>query len=371
MIQMQTPIVSFIVPCYKLAHFLFDCVESILCQTYDDFEVLIMDDCSPDHTPEVAQAFQDVRVRHIRNDENLGHLRNYNKGVSLARGRYVWLISADDQLRRAHILERYVRLMGDHPNVGYVFCPGIGLENGVETDLLEYYYYGAVDKIFDGRRFITTVLRKGGGLLSPSVMVRRDCYEKVSMFPLDMPHQGDVYLWFRWALEYDVGYLSEPMVNYRSHEGNMMKYFLGQAAEAAFTDEVNVLWRIKQKAEEKGYVVLARQIECSLASKYAHAAAFAIYGKKCSPWPMNLADCEAALYGNARNISEIRRLRAIFYAVVADKHWHYGTARDARQGYLQALQENWQMPRVWLKLLFASMGRRTGTSLRNIPKRIA
>src|ERR1017187_9068685 len=115
---MQTPTVSFIVPCYKLAHFLSDCIQSILCQTYQDFEILIMDDCSPDHTPEVVRAFQDVRVRHIRNHENLGHLRNYNKGIGLASGRYVWLISADDQLRRAYILERYVKLLAAHPNVG-------------------------------------------------------------------------------------------------------------------------------------------------------------------------------------------------------------------------------------------------------------
>jgi glycosyltransferase involved in cell wall biosynthesis len=52
------PKVSFLVPCYKLAHFLGDCVNSILAQTYGDFEVLIMDDCSPDNTPEVAAGVQ-------------------------------------------------------------------------------------------------------------------------------------------------------------------------------------------------------------------------------------------------------------------------------------------------------------------------
>jgi glycosyltransferase involved in cell wall biosynthesis len=64
----MTPIVSFVVPCYKLGHLLRECVDSILCQTYSDFEVLIMDDCSPDNTPEVAQSFQDPRVKYIRND---------------------------------------------------------------------------------------------------------------------------------------------------------------------------------------------------------------------------------------------------------------------------------------------------------------
>ena len=87
------PLVSIIVPCYKLAHLLSDCVGSILAQNYGDFEVLIMDNCSPDHTPEVARSFNDPRVKHIRNESNLGHIRNYNTGISLACGKYVWVHS--------------------------------------------------------------------------------------------------------------------------------------------------------------------------------------------------------------------------------------------------------------------------------------
>src|ERR1035437_2272954 len=92
------PKVTFVVPCYNLAHLLPECINSILTQSYEDFEILIMDDCSPDATPQVAQSFRDPRVKHIRNEKNLKHLANYNKGISMARGAYVWLISADDLL---------------------------------------------------------------------------------------------------------------------------------------------------------------------------------------------------------------------------------------------------------------------------------
>ena len=60
---MPSPTVSFVVPCYKLAHFLPECVNSILGQTYGDLEVLIMDDSSPDNTPEVAHSFRDPPVK--------------------------------------------------------------------------------------------------------------------------------------------------------------------------------------------------------------------------------------------------------------------------------------------------------------------
>jgi glycosyltransferase involved in cell wall biosynthesis len=61
----MTPIISFVVPCYRLAYLLEECIDSILCQTYANFEVLVMDDCSPDNTPQVALSFQDPRVKYI------------------------------------------------------------------------------------------------------------------------------------------------------------------------------------------------------------------------------------------------------------------------------------------------------------------
>jgi glycosyltransferase involved in cell wall biosynthesis len=293
---------------------------------------------------------------YIRNEENLGHLRNYNKGIGLSRGKYVWLISADDRLRHSYVLDRYVHFMNGHPAVGYVFCPGIGLQNGVETELLNYYYYGAKDKIFNGREFVATVLRNGTGILSPSVMVRRNCYETVSMFPLDMPHQGDVFLWFRWALEYDVAYLSEPMVNYRSHDLSMMKDFLSRRGEIAFQDEVNVLWRIKRKAEQKDLKKLARRIEHFIGSTYARAAAVSMYGKEYSAWPMSVTECDNALRRNCDTPSEFKRIRASFDAHMADKHVWYGTVGDARKSYILALRGNWRIGYIWLKLLLTATG---------------
>src|ERR1700710_1386671 len=112
---MNNPTVSFVVPCYELAHLLPECVASILSQTYTDFEILIMDDCSPDDTEKVAATFRDERVKYIRNSENLGKLRNYNKGIGLCGGEYIWLISADDYLRKPYILEHYMRVMETNP----------------------------------------------------------------------------------------------------------------------------------------------------------------------------------------------------------------------------------------------------------------
>ncbi|MGO9209443.1 MAG: glycosyltransferase family 2 protein [Terriglobales bacterium] len=349
------PMVSFVVPCHKLAHWLPDCVASILSQTCRDFEVLIMDDCSPDNTSEVARSFQDPRVRYIRNETNLGHLRNYNKGIGLARGRYVWLISADDRLRRDYALERYLRVMEAHPRVGYAFCAGIGLKDERETSLLQSCYYGERDRIFDGRVFISRLL-DARGILSPSVLARKECYEKVSIFPLDLPHQGDMYLWCRWALRYDVAYFAEPMVNYRLHDTSMMSAFKRESPEVMVRDELEVLWNTKWEAIALGYRHLADLCDRFIAAKYAHYIVSGMFQDKRVSCVLTLAECEDSLRRFARNERERKRVRARVFAGVGDEHYWHRDRKRAIDFYKRALSEDPWMGKIWLKRLLLQSG---------------
>src|SRR5262245_47148801 len=176
------PKVSFVVPCYKLAHFLGDCVSFILAQTCEDFEVIIMDDCSPDNTPQVAAEFKDPRVIYIRNEPNLGNVRNYNKGIEMARGRYIWLISADDCLRSPNVLQRYVELLDNNPEVGFVFCPVMSLQDGKEAGVDGWTAWpGDKDQIISGREIIK---RSASACAAPaaSAMVRKECYDRKGLF---------------------------------------------------------------------------------------------------------------------------------------------------------------------------------------------
>lgn len=259
---MTDPVVTFIVPCYNLSHLLAECVNSILSQSFTRYEILIMDDCSPDNTPEVAQSFKDHRVIHIRNETNLRHLANYNKGVTLARGKYVWLISADDRLRSSSVLSEYVALMEDHPEVGYVFCPAVKLENGNETDVLAYSFHGSRNTIFRGHHFLEKLLAENS-VVAASAMARKECYEKVGMFPLDMPYAGDWYLWCLFALYYDVAYFAEPMVCYRFHSQMTTRILKEQDLNILFYDDIEVISRIRNKAKDLGLVsIVDRCDEC-------------------------------------------------------------------------------------------------------------
>lgn len=346
------PLTTFIVPCYKLAHLLGECVNSILNQTCGDFEILIMDDCSPDNTPEVAQSFRDPRVKYIRNNPNLGHLRNYNKGIELAKGKYIWLISADDCLRRNYVLERYVRLLEQHPNVGYVFCPAMDLDHGRETKVLEYSFHGDQDRIFPGHQFAAKLIQ-ANSITAPSVMARAGHFRR-NPFPLDMPWGGDWYLWLVFALESDVGYFAEPMVCYRRHEGSMTSLLMQQDLRACASDDIRIPWMIKKKIEGGADSVLTRSCLAAIAGEYARRIASRRY--RTSTSYMSLSEFEESLAEHSSNPREKTWIRAYTYQSMADRYCWEEEYASARQFYFSAIRQKPFMPKAWIRFLVLSTG---------------
>ena len=357
---MYPPKVSFVVPCYNLAHLLGECVRSILQQTYQDFEVLIMDDCSPDHTPEVAQSFHDARVRHIRNNPNLGHLRNYNHGISLARGKYIWLISADDRLHSELVLKRYLDLMESNPSIGYAFCPAMRLEDGQVKELLEYSVLGTRDQVINGRRFLEHLIY-ANTVVAPSAMARKDCYEKVSMFPLDMPWGGDWYLWCVFALHYDVAYFADPMVCYRRHACSMTNQLMNGHVASCSQEDIELPWNIKGQAEKLGYAALVQCCRLAIAKEYARTLATVRYAGEMPEFSEQ--DFLRSLARHTKSAREQRWIRARTYAAMGDILYWKDNFAMAQRSYRKAMLSGQWLPRVWLQYLFLCFGS-TGRRLR-------
>jgi glycosyltransferase involved in cell wall biosynthesis len=357
---MRAPTVSFVVLCYKLAHLLPECISSILLQTYGDFEVLIMDDCSPDNTAEVAKSFQDPRVKHIRNDRNLGFLGNENEGVRLSRGKYVWIISADDYLRRPYILQRYVDLMERHPRVGYTFCSGVCVRDGQETGVLRYSKYRNRDGIVNGHVFLKKLLY-GNIVLAASAMARRECYDKISLFPLDVVSGGvpvdmswaaDWYLWCVFALSFDVGYFAEPMVCYREHDLSMTSSITQQKTiETCAAADIAVPWLVRQKADELGLDKVSKDCLCAVAHEYARHGV--LKGYRGSTSCMSMSDFEDSLYRYTESERERNWIRARFYAAKGDGFLFKGNLPAARRCYLDSLQKDRRIAKVYVKLLLS------------------
>jgi len=347
------PKVSFIVPCYNLAHLLGECVESILRQSYTDFEVLIMDDDSPDHTAEVAQTFSDHRVRYIRNEKNLGNIGNYNIGIGLSRGRYVWLISADDRLRADYVLERYVQLMEAHPQVGYVFCPAVALEHGQETRVMPNSSPYSQDMVLQGWVFLKRLLQ-GCCVSAPAAMARRECYEKVSMFPPHLPYAGDWYLWCAFALHYDVAYYSEPMINRRLHDRNMTKFFEGEGRRTHVANMLEVPWQMKYKAEAFGSEKIARLCREAICAEYT--AQLSPNPTKTGRPGMTWEEFDASLRSYTTSRAEATDIRTKVLACIGDSYYWENDLPKACKCYRRALQESPWMLGVFAKYALLRTG---------------
>ncbi|MCE3233914.1 MAG: putative glycosyltransferase protein [Vampirovibrio sp.] len=221
------PYVSFLIPCFNYARYLRECLDSILNQSFTNFEVLILDDASTDETPELAReiAATDSRVQYYRHEKNIGHLNNYNFGIQKAQGELIWLISADDYLASGTILESFTQQFQAHPQLGYAFCRVQCMDEHSNPypkfiPRLEEKSLSSEPHLYPGRALFRELV-KGNFIPAPSVLARKACYQQYGHFHSELTHSGDWYNWLLFSLDWDVYYDPEPKVYYRKHNQNM------------------------------------------------------------------------------------------------------------------------------------------------------
>jgi glycosyltransferase involved in cell wall biosynthesis len=349
----MNPLVTFVVPCYKLAHLLPQCVRSILQQSYENFEILIMDNCSPDNTPEVAASFNDARVKHIRNEINLGHVRNFNKGITMAQGKYVWLVSPDDWLRSPQALTQYVHMMEQNPEVGFAFCRCIEVQASEELGIAKWTDCGEENQVWEGPSFFMRLIH-GDCVVLSAAMVRKECYEKLGMFSLEMPHANDWYLWFVLALHHQVAYLSDPLVFVRMHEESLTSAFNRGGNPLCVIDELTVLWRAARMAELAGLISNRCVFDAAIATVAGRALT---YGPRGRAMPgISEADFEALLRQHVKDSNDTDDLRARVRMVVGDEEFWHGQPKKASQAYWQVLKLRPWWLRTWVKYFLLHTG---------------
>ena len=209
------PKVSVIIACYNGAAYLADAIQSVLDQTYEEFEIIVVDDGSTDNTPAVAGGFDDPRVRYIR-QENKGRSNARNTGINASRGRYVAFLDADD-LFLPHKLEVQVRYLDECPAVGlaagghaYVDAAGTPLHEvhpwRAHTDLgLQAWLLGCLAAIH-------------------ATLVRREWLERVGGFDETLHRAEDWDLWLRLAhAGCPRAWVEQVVCCYRMHSGQSVR----------------------------------------------------------------------------------------------------------------------------------------------------
>lgn len=222
--------VDVVIPCYNYAQFLRRCVESIITQTGIDVRVLIIDDASADHTPEVGSelAKRDARVTFRRSAKNKGLIATANEGImGWATRKYSLLISADDALTPG-ALERAAKVMDRHCDVGmaygmaYVISDDSGMMDLPDSASFKY-------RIVPGPQFLRRVCEHWQGVPTPTAVIRTELQHRIGGYHPGLPQTSDAEMWMRIATQAPIAVIHTPQGYYRWHGSNMSSAYTGRA----------------------------------------------------------------------------------------------------------------------------------------------
>ncbi len=210
-------LVSIIVPNYNHAKYLNERMDSILNQTFQDFEVIILDDHSSDDSKTVIDSYKDhPKVTHIvYNDVNSGRtFLQWEKGILLANHDWIWIAESDDWCEPTFLSELYDNAQ-KNPNCVISYCQSIMFENNT---VLWRSGTSQLRQMVDGPIFVQEHMLKGNGIFNASMCIfRKDTYFKVSKEFTHYKLSGDWIFWIEVALQGQV-FISGKMLNYfRKH----------------------------------------------------------------------------------------------------------------------------------------------------------
>ena len=218
------PLVSVIVPNYNHAKYLTARMDSILNQSYPDFEVIILDDCSKDASRGIIEGYRsNPKVSNIvYNQENSGSpFIQWNKGIRLSRGSLIWIAESDDHCA-LNFLEETVRKMESYPSAGLVFSQSLERDDILGTESLSFEHSPRFRIAFKqsyfekGPREITEKLAYENTIPNASgVLFRKSIFEQVGGADESMKLCGDWFLWVKILLISDVYFISEPLNLFR------------------------------------------------------------------------------------------------------------------------------------------------------------
>jgi glycosyltransferase involved in cell wall biosynthesis len=210
----MNPFVSLIVPTYNRAHYLGDCIRSVLAQGFGDFEIVVADDGSTDRTAELVQGLRDPRVRYLRKPHG-GAPQTRNHAIAAARGAFVFNLDSDDVLL-VDTLETYARAQRAFPDVDVFYADLIVTDAGLQAlRALEYQdWYGRNAELV-GELLAGSPVPNGGAML------RRSAFARLGGYDESFKRAHDYEWWSRAAGALVFKRVDTTSLAWRWHDANM------------------------------------------------------------------------------------------------------------------------------------------------------
>lgn len=217
---MTKPLVSVTVTNYNYAHYLPHVIQSILDQTFTDFELLIIDNASTDNSLEVIRAFmqRDSRIRLIAHERNMGTHYSLRESCDLAQGTYRLHVDADDWIMDRRAIEWQVNMIQSQPDIALVYSNIVFCDD--QGEIVRNIIHHDQDVVLPGEIAIEQIMRL---VVHSGYMFRLDAYHNIGGYDPNYAYADDMKLWMDLCSQGKVGYIRRNLYATRDHPNSLVK----------------------------------------------------------------------------------------------------------------------------------------------------
>lgn len=221
----MSPLVSVLMPVYNAEKYLSESIDSILVQTYKNFELIIIDDGSTDRSASIVENFvlKDSRIKFVKNEKNLKLIKTLNIGLSLAKGDFIARMDADD-IATPDRIELQINEIIQDDNISLVASSALEIDSSSKE-------HGVIGQFFSNK--IINELFVFGNQLNHSTVLIRKSKLKDLRYDLNFPHAEDFHLWVELSRRGSIVVLKKPLVKYRIHSDSVSSLYQNEQVNSA------------------------------------------------------------------------------------------------------------------------------------------
>ena len=253
--QAGQPAVTVLIPAYNAAATIGRAIDSVLAQTYTDYEIIVVDDGSRDATSEIVQSYGAAEIRLLRLSSNQGASSAVNEGLKLARGEFIAFLDADDEwLPRKLTLQVDALTRNPAAAIATCGCRFVDAEGNVFREF-------GIPPASTGKSEVWRLLLAATFIAKPCVVARMEALRRVGPFDVELPVAEDQNMWIRLAMQGEVEFISEYLTIVHESPGSLTK---------VYADKVDkyVLPMIKGHLEEQKNRLSQEEIRAILGARF-------------------------------------------------------------------------------------------------------
>jgi len=229
------PVISIVLPTFNRAGLICETLQSVLQQTFRDWELIVVDDGSDDHTAEIIRSMTDERIRYffVPHTGHIGKLRN--TGIQKTTGAYIAFLDSDD-LWRSDKLQFQLSLLQQYPEAAFVFSNGDQFGAGAihPPDL---------EPLFAGNVFLQQLIHNRFCFYAPSLIFKRSVIPTIGLMDEALATSRDIQYFYRLCYHFEGVFTNERLVKIRKHESNTST----RSADAPYLNSLGMLREFVEK----------------------------------------------------------------------------------------------------------------------------